>query len=342
MYNNEKIEPDYNILAKHFAKETNYHEIQAIEDWLKESDDNRKSYDQMYYLWLTSNKQKYIESTNIDDAWSKMKNRIDSNTENTEKPKLIADKKDISIYRRTLYRFLQLAAIVVIGLIIRQIIVNEPNDGYLENVANVSEKEIVLPDKSIVNLSKESKVYYPEQFAADKRHVKLEGEAFFKISADKKRPFIIDAQFAQIKVLGTSFNVKAFKNEDFVEVDVKTGVVELYSPISKHKKLVLKKGESGILRNSEQNAIKTKTNDNLFAKKIIFKDTKLVDVAKTLKDAYGVDIKIKDKEIKQYKFTMVMYNIGIDSVMNSLKSKHNNLIIKKITENKFTIHKIEK
>ncbi len=338
MYTNENIEPDYNLLAKHFAKQTNGDEIKAIEAWVLESANNKKCYDRMYYLWLQSSKQKYSEAVDVDKAWlrmqKKMKACIDASQETTSD-------KDISIYRRTAYRFLQLAAIVVIGLIIRQFVVNKEDSNYKEYVANAQIEEIILSDKSIVRLGKQSKMFYPEQFADDKRYVKLEGEAFFKVSADKARPFIIDANFAQIKVVGTEFKVRAFNDKNVVEVEVESGRVELYSRKASEKPLVLSEGESGILRDTEKIAVKRRKQKNLFAKKLIFNDTKLEDVVATIKAAYDVDIEFTHKKVKQCKFSMVMYDISIDSVMNALKAENKNLIINKISDKKFTIDCIE-
>ncbi len=334
MYTNKNIEPDYNILAKHFAKETNYEEIKAIESWVSESADNKKSYDRMYYLWLQSSKQQHYNDINIETAWMKMQSRINQNTEKAVQEPA----KTISIYRRTMYRFLQLAAIVIIGLIIHRLASDKSaTEDYISHTAIANVERIVLPDKSVVHLSKQSKMDYPQQFANDKRQVKLEGEAFFNVSDDKSRPFIIDAQFAQIKVVGTAFNVKAFKNKDIVEVDVESGIVELYhSKMQQGQPLVLKQGESGILKDSEFEAKKANKKD-LFAKKIIFKDTKFIDVAKTLKHAYNVEIEFKNDKIKQYKLSIVMYNMDIDSVMSSLQAKYKDIVIKKVSDKKYTI-----
>ncbi len=333
MYTNKNIEPDYNILAKHFAKETSLSEIKAIEEWVSQSEANKKCYDRMYYLWLQSSAKQFHQKVNVDEAWQKMQKKIHHHIATQQEN---STDKNISIYRRTAYRFLQLAAIVVIGLIIRQFFVDKPNTEYKKYMAKAQVEEIILPDKSIVQLSELSEVAYPEQFADDKREVKLNGEAFFKVSADKARPFIIEANFAQIKVVGTEFTVRAFKNKDVVEVDVKSGTVELYSNKAKDKSLVLHKGESGILRNTEIKAIKQKKK-NVAAKKIIFNETTLEDVVATLKAAYDVDIKFKNNKLKQHKFSLVMYNIGIDSVMNALREENEQLIIKKISDKEFVI-----
>ncbi len=334
MYTHNNIEPDYNILAKHFAKETNYDEIKAIEAWVSASDDNKKSYDRMYYLWLQSSKQRYNELIDVDSAWSKMQSKIKPIADETTEESA----KTISIYRRTMYRFLQLAAIVVIGLLIHQFVSDKSDsEDYVSHTAIANAERVVLPDNSVVHLSKNSKMYYPQQFSKDKRRVKLDGEAFFDVSDDKARPFIIDAQFAKIKVVGTAFNVQAFKNEDVVKVDVESGTVELYSAKTEGRPLVLNKGESGVLKASELEAVKNTGKTDLFAKKIIFKDTKLVDVVKTLKQAYNVEIEFKNDELKQYKLSVVMYNMSIDSVMSSLQAKYNDLIIEKVSDKKYTI-----
>ena len=87
---------------------------------------------------------------------------------------------------------------------------------------------ITLADGTRIRLNSESTLIYPEKFEDDKRMIRLEGEAFFEVAHDAKRPFIIESGEVTTTVLGTSFNVSAFPNED-IEVTVATGKVAVAS-----------------------------------------------------------------------------------------------------------------
>lgn len=76
-----------------------------------------------------------------------------------------------------------------------------------------NKSEIVLPDGTKVWLAADTKLHYPVHFSQTKREVRLEGQGYFDVEHDKERPFVVRTNFADIKVLGTKFNIKAYTNE---------------------------------------------------------------------------------------------------------------------------------
>lgn len=104
-----------------------------------------------------------------------------------------------------------------------------PEVAWVEKSTKKGQKATIkLMDGTMVYLNVDSKISFPEQFAADKREIILEGEAFFDVSHNPKRPFIIKSGELTTTVLGTSFNVKAFKGEPN-NVTVVTGKVKVNS-----------------------------------------------------------------------------------------------------------------
>ncbi|MDW7690637.1 FecR domain-containing protein [Flammeovirgaceae bacterium SG7u.111] len=89
-----------------------------------------------------------------------------------------------------------------------------------------------LPDGSLVNLNTESSVRYPEQFSDDARKVVLQGEAFFNVSKNPNKPFVVESNGLFTTVLGTSFNIRAFPAQQ-VEVTVATGKVKVAPTVSR-------------------------------------------------------------------------------------------------------------
>ena len=86
---------------------------------------------------------------------------------------------------------------------------------------------IILSDQTEVWLNAGSRLVYPTIFEKDIRKVQLQGEAFFKVSKDKTKPFIVETGNSRIKVLGTSFNVKAYPDEKVEETVLVEGSVSL-------------------------------------------------------------------------------------------------------------------
>jgi len=90
------------------------------------------------------------------------------------------------------------------------------------------QKTITLSDGSVVHLNAESSITFPEQFAAlDSRNIQFSGEAFFEVTPDKTKPFIIHSEGLITTVVGTSFNVQAYPEDETIAVTVATGKVRI-------------------------------------------------------------------------------------------------------------------
>lgn len=99
---------------------------------------------------------------------------------------------------------------------------------YTEVTAGKGEnRSLTLPDGSRATLNAGSVLKYPTEFRGDLRQIEMNGEAFFEVSSDKTKPFLIHTRDADIRVLGTSFNVKAYEADEEVAICVKTGKVEV-------------------------------------------------------------------------------------------------------------------
>ena len=102
---------------------------------------------------------------------------------------------------------------------------------YMEvHVKNGEHKRIILPDGTSVTLNAGSYLRYPREFITDVRRIEMNGEAFFEVTRDEEKPFLIHTKDADVKVLGTSFNVKAFDMDEQLTVSVQTGKVQVDLP----------------------------------------------------------------------------------------------------------------
>jgi ferric-dicitrate binding protein FerR (iron transport regulator) len=106
-----------------------------------------------------------------------------------------------------------------------------------------SKSKIQLPDGTQVWLNADSKIKYNQDFMGAYREVQLTGEAYFDVAKDKSRPFIIHTGPIDVKVVGTSFNVRAYPNEKITETALIQGVVEITLRSNPDKKIILKPSE---------------------------------------------------------------------------------------------------
>jgi transmembrane sensor len=119
-------------------------------------------------------------------------------------------------------------------------------------------RHLALPDGSEIKLSPNSRINYPEIFAPDKREVYLTGEAFFDVAKDPQHPFLVYTAKVVTKVLGTSFKIKAYREENEITVEVRTGKVSVYTP--GHKTYQPAPGEEGVILIPNQMAVYDKEN----------------------------------------------------------------------------------
>lgn len=98
------------------------------------------------------------------------------------------------------------------------------------HVKNGEHKRVILPDGTSVTLNAGSYLRYPREFITDVRRIEMNGEAFFEVTRDEEKPFLIHTIDADVKVLGTSFNVKAFDMDEQLTVSVQTGKVQVDLP----------------------------------------------------------------------------------------------------------------
>jgi transmembrane sensor len=118
---------------------------------------------------------------------------------------------------------------------LNQFVVQEHSNGLIEQINNTDKPQLItLSDASSILLQPKSKLSYPMNFKGNDRKVYLSGEAFFEISKDANKPFMVYANETVTKVFGTSFRIVAYSNQPRVEVLVRTGKVKV-SGIQKSK-----------------------------------------------------------------------------------------------------------
>lgn len=184
-----------------------------------------------------------------------------------------------------------------------------------------------LPDGTLVSLNSNTKLRYPKKFGRSTREVTIEGEAFFDVKPNKNNPFIIHAGNAQIKVLGTSFNVNAYPESKLLEVTVETGRVQVLDKTDKSvqtNELILTPGDKGTLIYQSNSLMKTTNqNPNFLAWKtrnLIFKATSLDEVIQDLANVYKVDIRIADSNLNKLLLTAQFNNYSLDFILEVIET----------------------
>lgn len=117
---------------------------------------------------------------------------------------------------------------------------------------------VILPDGSKVWLNAASSLKFPTSFTGSKRQVKLNGEAYFEISTDRDRPFQVKVNDLEVKVLGTHFNIMAYKDEPQIKTTLLKGAVQVTKG---NNKIMLSPGQQAITTHSTNEDIMIKHAD---------------------------------------------------------------------------------
>lgn len=222
----KKSEIDEILVKECMNQQLTVAEQATLGSWLKQDKRHRKILAQMKLAFLYPNAENRKKIQN--EVWVDLQNRLVS--KNTLSGK--AQKRNYWI------RVAVVAAILLsVGLAIFQI--NDPFGSQrmaskevrmIEKVSLPGQKvTTLLPDGTIVKLNAGSRIIVPERFVDNRREVTLFGEAFFEVTKDKSRPFMINTKDIKVEVLGTSFNVRSYPGKDYSTVAVATGTVAVTS-----------------------------------------------------------------------------------------------------------------
>ena len=182
-----------------------------------------------------------------------------------------------------------------------------------------------LPDGTTVFLNSGSKLIFPIQFSNNSRKVELIGEAFFEVTTNPSKPFIVKTSEINIKVLGTAFNLQAYPESKEINTTLVHGKVILETESDGISKQVaeLKPSDHAVFHTKDK-AINISAEEDL-DKFIGWKDGKLVffndpieNVSEKLGNWYNVTVKINNTELKEYRFTATFTDEPIEQVLDLL------------------------
>ena len=231
---------------------------------------------------------------------------------------------------RYLFRYAAiLAGALVFALSVHLLSGERRHEKKVEIVEKINERgqkaTIFLPDGSIVTLNSASKLVYPKVFAKDMRKVYLQGEAFFEVSKAGK-PFIVETDHLNARVLGTSFSVKAYPASEESSVSLLTGKVAVYPAESEEPyqaQLVLLPGEKGSLNNKKATLVKTNYDyyEEIAWKDgvLLFRNTPLEEAIARMELWYGMEFVVdKFPKGEEYYVTGRFDNESLQNVLKSI------------------------
>jgi len=267
--------------------------------------------------WELGGNYKSSFNPNSAEAFAKFQQRINAEANTTTKV----------VTMKPRFQWLKVAAAAVVLLTASVFAFNALTGDAAAQMAVVTTQEdevrvVALPDGTEVTLNENSSLTYPETFAdAEYRKVKLNGEAFFDVTRNESQPFIIQNPHTSIRVLGTSFNVRAYAHELTEEVHVKTGRVA-FADKRNSKNKVLTANQKAVFKKETKALQATNTDDfNDMAYKTgtyKFKGAKLTEVIAAFERCYNITVDATNLDAKNCPYTTTLKNANLESAMEGL------------------------
>lgn len=282
-------------------------EIQSFNEWLAASPHNADEFAEFEKIWNGIDTIKQTKQFNTDAAWTRFSHDI----------------RTVKKSKQAFKPFLVAAAIV--GILFMswfsyKLFITKSIEQITTTTAMHNMQEVVLPDNSIITLHQNSKVTYAKTFDSERRII-MQGKAFFEVTPDAHKPFVVEIENVRVRVLGTSFFISHDTIKNSVLVVVKTGKVAVFVHGTNDTVYVTAgdrvEVDNGLTLsktiNEEKNYISWKT------KVFEYQDVPLNQIITEINAAYFTNIKIVGNELQSCRISVKFTNKSIDEIIEILQ-----------------------
>jgi len=294
------------LLIKYLIGEADDEEQRTALDWINTNDENRRHFNQLKFVWEKSKTIAIDSSIDENKAWEKFKKKI--NTEQKQIP-FTSKKSTWKTSAAAAVIFLFLGAATFYYLLQRnpEIIISSNNKVLIDT----------LSDGTLVTLNKNSKLIYKQKFESNSRKVQLIGEGFFQVTPNVEKPFLIHVEDVEVKVVGTSFNIK--QAPEHIQIIVETGIVKVSKKANTIQLLPHQKAT--VFPNKNQPVVEQNEDEfyNFYrTNEFVCNATPLWKLVDALNTAYNGNITISNPNIRNLKITTTFKNNSLNEITTIL------------------------
>lgn len=326
-------------IHRYLANEASKEEKGELEQWLKESHENREQFESIRKIYE-------VEISHSDDfdtqtALGKFKRVMNEDRSGVSGTHIRTD--HIRHSRRQQKKvWLKSAAALLISISIslyavitytdifekeQEEVIVEPAGPTLIETSPGEQKSFRLSDGSRIHLNASSSVHIPADFGEIERTISLTGEAFFDIAADPDLEFVVETNAARVSVLGTSFSIRAWGVRDESIIAVENGVVSVHSAnIEIDEETILTAGEYSRIRTGEAPGTAQQENFSQYlgwkSQLFVFEETPLRDVLYQLELHFNVQIAVDDSASMNEPVTARYGNESLDEILKYTSITH--------------------
>lgn len=322
----------WELLAKHLAGEASAAEQAELHQWLTATPGRLRLLTDATRAWERGGHvAEVFAEADVEPAWQRFSAAagLSSAAQAATEAPAPAEAGRVVPMWQTAQSWLRVAAAVLLLVgcwAVARTFLLKPGAEAVTVAAGAQRQLATLPDGSRVWVNKNSTLSYAADFNQTSRVVQLRGEAFFEVQKDHGRPFTVLAGDTRTRVLGTSFNVRAYAAEDSVEVAVVTGRVA-FSPdrakLAVQDSVLLTPGLRGVIRRAAPAvAVQRRITDPNFRAwqqdELVFDNQPLGQVASTLTRYYGTPVALSRPELASCRFTGTFRQAALPQVLRVL------------------------
>lgn len=340
---NEPISDD--LLARYVAGETTDYETRQVKSWLAQSASHAKELARFQQIWENSANIRSTTEVDVDLAWKKVSGRLAIAAENhhsgtpktpfpsegkgvgigvTSTPKIIPLHRSPLLFWRVAASVLVVVGLGWLGYRFLQPLEKPEIAKVIKTKQNTLEQ--TLSDGTKVYLNQNSTLTTAADFDDETRTVTLQGEAYFDVKRDETRPFVIKANGTEVRVLGTSFNVKAYDKR--VSVAVMSGKVQFSS--AKAKTLLIKDESAAVEADTIIKLPEINLNELAYRTRVfVFDKTNLSDVVASLREGYQADIRLSSRHLAKCQLTARFEKESLDATLTVIAETLNLKVVRR-------------
>lgn len=298
----------YTLITRYLAKQTTTEESEQIADWIAESGHNEQIFEEIKLVWQAT---KSASDANLSVPLNKLKSRIAQESAKSGKK-----------VRKLSLKWFTIAASVMMFAVLGGLAIHwywRTSNKLLTVTASASQKrKVLLEDGTTVYLAPQSSLKYPDHFAL-KRTVELHGQAYFEVSKNKHRPFIVHTAKLDVQVLGTHFNINSYINLPSTTVSLLEGKVKVSVPDDGIDEYMLSPGQELTLNHANHQvyryALDSASVTGWMSNTLVFKNEKLAVAAKRIEQMYGVKVVFADQATAETNIYAKFKNQPLTSVL---------------------------
>ncbi|HBL77679.1 MAG: hypothetical protein A2W90_02780 [Bacteroidetes bacterium GWF2_42_66] len=294
MYSDNEIHP---LIIRFFSEKINNDERKIVEDWINESPENKKFFNDLREIWLASGANQNADSYHLEEAIEKFKRQI----RGRKGSRIVRLRTSALKYAAIFALILALPVSFYFGSRIN----TSNNLQTTISCENGDRTNITLPDGSQVWLNSGSQLIFDNNFKKGVRQTYLKGEAYFSVKKDSKNPFVVNASDINVEVLGTEFNLKAYSDEKNISATLVSGSLKVSSET---QQTVIKPGQKLVFSKENKKMGLTELSDlspevEWKNGRFVFVNESLAEMEQRLERWFDVEIKFADEQVKQRRFS---------------------------------------